>query len=233
MNKTDIEDEATKVASLAEKYRSNGFEVLIQPSENQMPFDLGRYRPDLIAKKNGNGLVIEVISGRSKQSLDRFRGLAEEVAKHSGWHFLLSPVLDAQDSLNSLGAYELPTYRLPTWDETVAKISRANALLQTGDKEPALLFVWSVFEAALRRRAKDQNIPIEQMSASSLLKHLYSQGEISVDDIDGLKNFLAARNVITHGGEANLNDELLTNGFESISRLVAEWSGSPTLHVSS
>jgi hypothetical protein len=45
-----------KVKSLADKYVSEGFQVLIEPTMDQLPFDLGNYQPDIIATKD-NRLV--------------------------------------------------------------------------------------------------------------------------------------------------------------------------------
>ena len=35
-------------------------EVLKEPGPDAVPFDLGGYSPDLVAKKGGQGLIIEV-----------------------------------------------------------------------------------------------------------------------------------------------------------------------------
>jgi hypothetical protein len=46
---------------IAEKYRLQGSEVVIEPSKSLMPFDLGNYCPDLIARKGSDaGYIIEL-----------------------------------------------------------------------------------------------------------------------------------------------------------------------------
>ena len=67
-----------------------GFEVVIEPSKSLIPFDLGNYYPDLIARKGSNeGYIIELKNSIAKISVDRYREIAEIVAQHHGWRFLL------------------------------------------------------------------------------------------------------------------------------------------------
>ena len=43
--------ERNRLQAIAEKYRLQGFEVVTEPSKSLIPFDLGNYCPDLIARK--------------------------------------------------------------------------------------------------------------------------------------------------------------------------------------
>ena len=210
-------DEA--IDSLASTYRKDGFDVLKEPRGASLPFDLGGYQPDLIATKGGAGLIIEVKTRPSPISVDRFQSIAQEVSQHPGWRFLLVTLEDVDSS-------KIPTTRdeLPTWEQLSTRLKQVKALISEGAIEPALLYLWSVFEAALRHRAIAQNIPVERLPASTLLQHMYSQGEISVDDIDALQEFMEKRNRIAHGASEPLDKPAIEKMADSVSRLLKEWS---------
>jgi len=82
--------ERNRLQGIAEKYKSQGFEVVIEPSKFLLPFDLGNYCPDLMARKGSDeGYIIEIKNSIAKISVDRYREIAEIVAQHHGWRFLL------------------------------------------------------------------------------------------------------------------------------------------------
>ncbi len=207
-----------KIDSLASTYREQGFTVLKEPSGSELPFDLGGYKPDLIATKGDAGLIIEVKATASRISVDRFQSLAQEISKHPGWRFLLVTLEDVDSSKIPTGSGELPT-----WPQLVTKLQQVQALIAEGALEPAVLYLWSIFEAALRKRAITQSIPVERLPASMLLNHMYSQGEVSVDDIDLFREFMNKRNRIAHGASELIDPTIVALIFQSVSRLLTDW----------
>lgn len=223
MNTSQKSPHDAKVDALAEDYAREGFVVLKEPALGQLPFDLGDYRPDLIATKGDTGLVVEVKASASRISVDRLQQTAEDVASHPGWRFLLV-------TLDDVDSRQIPTTatELPTWRELEAKFAQVNSLLEKGMAEPALLYLWSVFEALLRRRAIAQNIPVERLPANSLLRHLYSQGEISVDQLDTFQEFFNKHNRLAHGGKETIDAESVQGLTRAVAELIAEWrEGNP------
>jgi Holliday junction resolvase len=208
-----------KIASLADSYVQQGFRVITEPAPNQLPFDLGGYKPDLIATKGNTGLIIEVKTKASRVSIDRLQSLAQEVSRHAGWRFLLVTLEDAE-------SYKTPTTadELPTWDQLAAKLQQARDLVGDGALEPAILYLWSIFEAALRKRAIAQNIPVERLPASMLLNHMYSQGEVSVDHLDLFREFMGRRNRLAHGINEPIDQNLVDSILESVSHLLRDWA---------
>ena len=76
-------------SSIAEKYRKKGFEVITNPQSKDLPFDLGTYRPDLVAGKSKNkGHIIEVKTSSAQISLGSYQEIATIISQHTGWRFL-------------------------------------------------------------------------------------------------------------------------------------------------
>lgn len=207
-----------KIEALAQEYLRQGFAVTKEPSAELIPFDLGGYRPDLIAQKGNKNLVIEVKSTASRISIGKLQSIAQEIARHEGWRFLLV-TLDDIDS----GEVSNLSEEFPAWSQLEQKLLQARALIAAGAIEPAMLYMWSIFEAALRRRAISQNIPVERLPATMLIKHMYSQGEVSVNDVDTFLDFMKIRNRIAHGANESIDVEKLTHIFQAINRLLVEW----------
>ena len=164
--------------TVAQELRRNGYEVVLSPSPEALPFDLGHYRPDLIAFKNGGGIVLEVKKSTAHLSVDRLQNVAEKVASHNGWQFRL---LTPQD----IPEYAVDGYTdFPSWSTLRSKTQDVETLIQNGMTEPALLYLWSIVEAMLRKQAIAQHLPIDGYPSRNLLKHMYSSGEVSMDEFD-------------------------------------------------
>lgn len=208
-----------KITSLVDDYLQQGFTVIKDPTADSIPFDLGGYQPDLIVKKGDTKLIIEVKTKASRVSVEKFQSLAQEISKHEGWRFLLVTLEDAESSKTPTSVKELPT-----WPQLEAKLLQVQTLITEGLIEPATLYLWSIFEATLRKRAIAQSIPIERLPAPMLIKHMYSQGEISVNDVDTLLEFMGSRNRLAHGANETIDPHQVTSTLELVSLYLSEWS---------
>ncbi|MEA5604022.1 hypothetical protein [Nostoc sp. UHCC 0252] len=207
-----------KVKSLAQKYESQGFHVLTGLQTDELPFDLGNYQPDLIAIKDGSGLVIEVKNSLSRLSVDRLQVLAEEVSKHPGWRFLLV-------TLEDIEAKSLPgiSEELPSWQELEEQFDQAHKLTENEEIQSAFVCLGNIFENALRKRAIDVSIPIERFPVIGLIKHLYSLGELSISQFDLAQACFEVSNRLAHGYIENLNLPLVRNLDNLVGELLTKW----------
>jgi hypothetical protein len=132
--------------------------------------------------------------------------------------------------VSDVDAKTIPTteVELPTWRELGEKIKRVDSVLEAGTFEPALLYLWSIFEAALRKRAIAQNIPVERLPASMLLKHMDSQAEVSVEKIDLFQASMQKRNRLAHGANDVVDTAFARTLASSIDELLIEWQGRST-----
>jgi len=209
-----------KVESLIKKYRDEGFTVIQNPKADQLPFDLDNYQPDILATKNQNesGLIIEVKTSISPVSVERLQSVAEEISRHPGWRFLLV-------TLEDIEAESLPgtSEELPSWEELIDHFSQVSKLIENNNIEPAFLFLWSVFEGALRKRAVDVSIPVERLPVIRLLRTMYSLGELSISEFDIIQAYLEKRNRLAHGYIQKLDSEVLLTFIMLIVKLLGEW----------
>ncbi len=87
-----------------------------------------------------------------------------------------------------------------------------------GELEGSILALWSAFEALMRSRAEEIHLPLEYLQTSSVINHLYSQGELSVEQFEAAKKLRDIRNLITHGFQVDAAEE----AFDLLDSLVRE-----------
>lgn len=89
MTPNPLVSERQRIERIAEEYRSKGYDVLVEPSGPDLPPFLGNHRPDLIARRGDERLVIELKPSPSEAEPGRVRGLAEKIEREPGWKFVL------------------------------------------------------------------------------------------------------------------------------------------------
>lgn len=164
-----------------------------QPSENAVPFDPGGYRPDLIARKGDQGLVVEIKASAQKTSFDHLRSVVEEVKRHQGWQFVLITAQDLPTDPTEAGEERL------SWEEVALRIERGQRLSQQGDYEAAYIVLWIAFELLLRFQARQISLPVDRLAPAILIRQMYSQGELSMSQFDTALACQAVRNRLVHG----------------------------------
>jgi hypothetical protein len=207
-----------KIEDAATELRSSGYKVTVEPSSADMPFDLGNYKPDIIATKNGEGIVLEVKAVHARLSVDRFQEIAEQVAKHSGWKFILVTLDDVDERIVPSAKGELPA-----WDELNYNLGKIDDFFRDSLLEPGLLYLWSTIEAMLRKRSFSEQIPIHRFPPAKLLNHMYSSGEISIAEYDLLKALFEKRNKAAHGLVVALEKDELEKAAKIARELLAKW----------
>jgi uncharacterized protein (DUF1330 family) len=197
-------------------YRGKGFQVHTRPKPGDLPFDLGGYIPDfLMTKPDGKSYLIEVKGSANQMTIERYRDIAEEVTKHSGWHFLIITGEDIEGEDKALSSRE----------QIFQNYQQAKNLLTSGELEAAFLLGWRAFEATLRQQAVQTHLPIENFPTSSLINHLYSQGELSIEQFDEAVKLNTARNLFVHGYQIETLTENANNLLILLDDLLPSWFG--------
>lgn len=210
--------EQNRLRGIAEKYRLQGFEVVIEPSKSLIPFDLGNYSPDIIVTKGSNeGYIIELKNSIAKISVDRYREIAEIVAQHHGWRFLLITGEDISSDDPQDDS------ELLTWEQMLQRQEQAQRFLAMGEVEVAFWYLWGILEAAMRRQTRQVAIPIDRFPANSLINHLYSQGELSIEQFDQVRVIQAVRDRLIHGYQLPNLEEPIKQLQGLVNELIAMW----------
>ena len=194
MSKLTIAQHDELQSAVAERYRRDGYEVTIEPGSAAIPFDLGGYAPDLMARKANVTLIIEIRTQVEKTSFDRLRTIVAEVRQHEGWRFVL---VTGQDVMPA----DVPGENQDnfSWSDISHRIEDSDRLSDVGQKEAAYLVLWITFERMMRFQARRVGLPVDRLAPSILIRQLYSQGELSMSQFDIALDCQVVRNQTVHG----------------------------------
>jgi uncharacterized protein YutE (UPF0331/DUF86 family) len=186
--------ERDRALQLAQEYRDKGYEVLLEPPLENLPDFLQKYRPDIIASRGGESVVIEVKSRSALNSTSHqyLRDLAQLIEQQPGWRFELV-VTNPKDT-----AYSRQAEESFQQNEIESRLQVARQLA-TQHVESAFLYSWSLVEATLRLVVQNEGLNSQRFSPIYLVKELVIAGIISKSEYQLLMNAISLRNAIVHG----------------------------------
>lgn len=204
--------EDKKVHDLAREYRSQGYEVVLQPKGNRWSNILGNFVPDLIAHRGEEHIIIEVKSRDTISNSERLAEVAQRIEGLPGWSLEL--VVTNPQSSKTFDGSSLDPYSLKK------RLAEANKLLSKNSYEAALVLGWSAAEAALRVMAKNEKVSSRPGNARHLLKFLYTRGLFAERDFELLDSAYLKRSEIVHGFEVKTAKNVVRSFLDAVSRLV-------------
>ncbi|MGK7895585.1 MAG: hypothetical protein AB4372_18715 [Xenococcus sp. (in: cyanobacteria)] len=186
--------ERERLIKLAEEYRDKGYEILIHPNPEDLPDFLRNYRPDMIARREDEKVIIEVKSRSSLNSASTqyLPNLAQVIEKHPGWRFEL--VMANPEDVT----YSLKVKDSLQENEIRSGLKVASQLLEQ-HPESAILYSWSLVEATLRLVAEEEELSLRRFDPLYLVKQLAIEGIISQSEYQLLMDLLSLRNAVAHG----------------------------------
>jgi hypothetical protein len=188
-------DTAKKAERLiAKRYEELGYTVTTEPSLSAIPFDLKGYKPDLLAVKAGEKLLIDVKGPRGRIDQDLYLRVGQEVQQHPGWKFLLATV--SADELIGSVAVTAPVATLGSIKDRLEKLDQ---LLATADVA-SIVFptLWNVYAMALRLLLREDGNTLEGLTDLSIVNRAYTDGVLSNSEYEDSKRFLQLRNAAAH-----------------------------------
>jgi len=202
--------------SLAEKYRARGYEVLVEPQGSDLPAFLKGFRPDLVARRQGESVVVEVKVGTETSVSERYKDLAEAVQAQPGWRFDLVFIKSGDGEPIAVDA------ALPDESELQGRIERANQLEAIGALEAAFMVLWAAAEGLMRLEARRAGLPLDRMPLSALIRELYSVGEISREDYEAILRLMDTRNRAMHGFSTQVSAEQVSELKTTVEHFLTE-----------
>ena len=180
---------------VAEEYRRRGYDVIEEPSQDQLPTFLSGYHPDMLLRKadEKEAVVVEVKSRKSLAKEPQISKLAGLLRSKPGWRFELV-LVDIGEQLEALED------ALPFTREDIARgVAEADGLLASGFAEAALLRAWSVAEPTVRLLAERDGLTTGRSKPLHLIKQAVVYGVVSRTDYNLLFRALKHRNALAHG----------------------------------
>src|SRR5689334_9905526 len=89
-------NELVAIKRVAQQLEDQGYVVAIEPEPTVIPFPLGGYRPDILATRGAENIIVEVKSKRTRRALEEYKHVLDAVRQHAGWRFMLSTVDDEE-----------------------------------------------------------------------------------------------------------------------------------------
>src|SRR5439155_21232128 len=188
-----VTSEREALRQYADWYSSQGYEVSVEPSPRELPEFLRTLAPDLIARRDGENIVVEIKTS-SPGSLEQVQRLARALEHRAGWKLqvVYADLADPEWA---------PPAQLPDVSELLAHLANVDLVDEDcGQRRLEFLLLWSIIEAAGRHRLSPLKIPpTRRISSSALIKMLLTEGIIEDNDYSVLRRGLAVRNAVAHG----------------------------------
>jgi uncharacterized protein YutE (UPF0331/DUF86 family) len=181
------------IAAVAAYYRQRGYEVTADPTPDLLPQPVRDYQPDFLATREDERVAVEVKRRRNLSADVQLSRLAEMFRKIPGWRLDVALIDDrvGPTTVSPMADHQIRR-RLSSLDKLVA---------DTGDLPAALLLLWTVIEAVLRNRMKeDEGDPVA--SPGKLVKRAFSLGVIEEEGLHFLESIVKLRNQVVHGHES-------------------------------
>jgi len=186
--------EKQRARAIAEEYRNQGYEVIEEPSPEQLPDFLSSYHPDLLIRKGDEAKIVEIKSRSSLAKDPQIRDLARLLHTKPNWNFEL--VFVGEES--PFGAFEEEARPFKN-DDVRQGLETAEKLLTLGFNEAALMLAWSTSEATVRLLIEAEGLVLERFDPSYILMQAATNGIISREDYQFLTKVMKRRNALAHG----------------------------------
>ena len=190
---------------IADRYRNDGYTVVLEPPLRRLPKFLRNFRPDMVASRGDENVVVGIKSQGKKKVRDSLYQLAEAVHVRPDWR--LDIVFYEEEE-------ELPQYpRYPSPKSIRTAIQDANAIYEQGHTAAAMMLACSAFEAAAKRAiAKVEDRYAYKLPPNDLVKRLVFHGFLTEGELEVAHKAIIRRNQIVHGRLKRPVPEKMLNG---------------------
>jgi hypothetical protein len=178
--------EVEALEQAADRYRADGYTVVLNPPPEQLPESLRRGARGFVARQNGKSVLVEVWTrGRVNDLPPAFLP--------PGWSFdtILLPPPDYPDSPGP-GNEATPEFTGQLLDEL-------DNLLPKKATQARFLVAWSAAESAMRVAARRNGIEADRLPPKAVARELVTAGVLSHDQHQQFDRLMEVRNRLAHG----------------------------------
>ncbi len=186
--------ERRRLLELAREYRKRGYDVITEPTKEQLPDFLATLQPDMIARNEQENVVFEVKSQQTLSASPELKDIAQAVQGKKGWRFELV-VTNPRDKADIKPNGNILLSRAEAFD----RLQEARDLSEQEHGEAAFLVAWSATEAVLRKLVTTFGISSVRDNSELIVKNLFVQGFLNKEQYETLLEGVNVRNSILHG----------------------------------
>jgi hypothetical protein len=188
-----------QLSQIAERYRVQGYEVVVHPGPDQLPPFAKDFNIEILAKRgDGNVLVTAKKSQAEVEADGRLPTYAEVIEQHPDWRydlFVLGPERDTTPLKRDVKEQSEEGIR--------GSLDDAKGVLRAGFIAQSFIAAWAALESAMRHRLRAQGSDAGWgTSARSMLNELLSSGVFAYSTFYRLEELFELRSVIVHGFSA-------------------------------
>lgn len=184
-----------RLQQVAERYREQGYQVILNPTPDDLPSFAKDFKVEILASRpDGNVLASAKANTKEFESDKNLSRYAEIIQNHQGWRydvFVLGPAASIPPTRDIADASEVEIERT---------LAAADHLSQAGFVPQAVLTSWAAFESAMRHRLRSSGEKADWgASPRSMLNELVSSGILTQGEFRHLEELSRLRNIIVHG----------------------------------
>jgi uncharacterized protein YutE (UPF0331/DUF86 family) len=176
---------------IAQRYRDEGYGVIVRPNGDQIPPFVAGFQPDLIAVRGHEGVIVEIKLTRSGLAKD-----SQMIEKAS------------QDALE------------PSDEQLAEILEAAEQMAEKGYTPYAYVVAWGGLEAAMRR-VRDEAELYGRTTPAELMRILYGNGFLNREQFERLREAYKIRTQVVHGLVPSRVDPALVGFVTATARYLA------------
>src|SRR5262245_34958460 len=185
-----------RLNQVADRYRAQGYEVVVRPGPDDLPNFAKDFKIEIIAKRDDGCILASVKKSQSDLEADpeipTYVGITE---KEPGWRFdLIVLGSDGQPTPDKREAKE------PSEEDILRSLGDVEQMLHSGFVQQALIAAWAILETAMRRRLQANGEEAGWGSSPrTMLNELYSGGVLQSSVFRDLEGLYQLRSALVHG----------------------------------
>ena len=192
--------ESEKAKEIVEEYTKKGFEVILNPSIEELPIELKclNFIPDIIAKSNNVNLIIEIKTANTIKNDKKFLDMVDKIKNIENWEFEFI-YTNPKKNINNINSKHNFTY-----EEAQNSIERVKKFISIKNNsqftDVGLMLAWNAIVTILKVNFQENEKNDIQTTDRALIRDSVMLGVLNREEQKYLEELLSKRNIIAHAG---------------------------------